>query len=297
MGWQILHLSQQAHLSLKHGQCAVDFATGDSISLPLDNLSIVVLESLHITLSAALLQKMAANGIAVFVCNETHTPNGVLLPFMQHFCTTKMAFQQIQWSAPFRSRIWQQIIKSKIKGQSAVLRQVGFTEAAEKLKLLAEYVLSGDSSNREGQAAALYWRTLYGTTFTRDDTTPLNAALNYGYAILRGIIARDISATGFIPCFGLHHNNQLNAFNLADDLIEPFRPLADILVYQLHQDQRLADGLTPDIKAELLNILTQDVAYNQQQKNLLAVTLDVCRSLASAVENKDPKQFLPFTYG
>ena len=208
-----------------------------------------------------------------------------------------MAFQQIQWSAPFRSRIWQQIIKSKIKGQSAVLRQVGFTEAAEKLKLLTEYVLSGDSSNREGQAAALYWRTLYGTTFTRDDTTPLNAALNYGYAILRGIIARDIAATGFIPCFGLHHNNQLNAFNLADDLIEPFRPLADILVYQLHQDQRLADGLTPDIKAELLNILTQDVAYNQQQKNLLAVTLDVCRSLASAVENKDPKQFLPFTYG
>lgn len=297
MGWQILHLSQQAHLSLKHGQCAVDFAAGDSISLPLDNLSIVVLESLHITLSAALLQKMAANGIVVFVCNETHTPNGVLLPFMQHFCTTKMAFQQIQWSAPFRSRIWQQIIKSKIKGQSAVLRQVGFTEAAEKLKLLAEYVLSGDSSNREGQAAALYWRTLYGTTFTRDDTTPLNAALNYGYAILRGIIARDIAATGFIPCFGLHHNNQLNAFNLADDLIEPFRPLADILVYQLHQDQRLADGLTPDIKAELLNILTQDVAYNQQQKNLLAVTLDVCRSLASAVENKDPKQFLPFTYG
>lgn len=297
MGWQILHLSQQAHLSLKHGQCAVDFAAGDSISLPLDNLSIVVLESLHITVSAALLQKMAANGIAVLVCNETHTPNGVLLPFMQHFCTTKMAFQQIQWSAPFRSRIWQQIIKSKIKGQSAVLRQVGFTEAAEKLKLLAEYVLSGDSANREGQAAALYWRTLYGTTFTRDDTTPLNAALNYGYAILRGIIARDISATGFIPCFGLHHNNQLNAFNLADDLIEPFRPLADILVYQLHQDQRLADGLTPDIKAELLNILTQDVAYNQQQKNLLAVTLDVCRSLASAVENKDPKQFLPFTYG
>lgn len=297
MGWQILHLSQQAHLSLKHGQCAVDFASGDSISLPLDNLSIVVLESLHITLSAALLQKMAANGIAVFVCNEAHTPNGVLLPFMQHFCTTKMAFQQIQWSAPFRSRIWQQIIKSKIKGQSAVLRQVGFTEAAEKLKLLAEYVLSGDSANREGQAAALYWRTLYGTTFTRDDTTPLNAALNYGYAILRGIIARDIAATGFIPCFGLHHNNQLNAFNLADDLIEPFRPLADILVYQLHQDQRLADGLTPDIKAELLNILTQDVAYNQQQKNLLAVTLDVCRSLASAVENKDPKHFLPFTYG
>lgn len=297
MGWQILHLSQQAHLSLKHGQCAVDFAAGDSISLPLDNLSIVVLESLHITVSAALLQKMAANGIAVFVCNENHTPNGVLLPFMQHFCTTKMAFQQIQWSAPFRSRIWQQIIKSKIKGQSTVLRQVGFTEAAEKLKLLAEYVLSGDSSNREGQAAALYWRTLYGTTFTRDDTTPLNAALNYGYAILRGIIARDIAATGFIPCFGLHHNNQLNAFNLADDLIEPFRPLADILVYQLHQDQRLADGLTPDIKAELLNILTQDVAYNQQQKNLLAVTLDVCRSLASAVENKDPKQFLPFTYG
>lgn len=297
MGWQILHLSQQAHLSLKHGQCAVDFAAGDSISLPLDNLSIVVLESLHITVSAALLQKMAANGIAVLVCNETHTPNGVLLPFMQHFCTTKMAFQQIQWSAPFRSRIWQQIIKSKIKGQSAVLRQVGFTKAAEKLKLLAEYVLSGDSANREGQAAALYWRTLYGTTFTRDDTTPLNAALNYGYAILRGIIARDIAATGFIPCFGLHHNNQLNAFNLADDLIEPFRPLADILVYQLHQDQRLADGLTPDIKAELLNILTQDVAYNQQQKNLLAVTLDVCRSLASAVENKDPKQFLPFTYG
>lgn len=297
MGWQILHLSQQAHLSLKHGQCAVDFAAGDSISLPLDNLSIVVLESLHITLSAALLQNMAANGIAVFVCNETHTPNGVLLPFMQHFCTTKMAFQQIQWSAPFRSRIWQQIIKSKIKGQSTVLRQVGFTEAAEKLKLLAEYVLSGDSANREGQAAALYWRTLYGTTFTRDDTTPINAALNYGYAILRGIIARDIAATGFIPCFGLHHNNQLNAFNLADDLIEPFRPLADILVYQLHQDQRLADGLTPDIKAELLNILTQDVAYNQQQKNLLAVTLDVCRSLASAVENKDPKQFLPFTYG
>ena len=297
MGWQVLHLSQQAHLSLKQGQCAVKFAAGDTISIPLDNLSVVILESLQITLSSALLQKLASRGIAVFVCNETHTPNGILLPFMQHFSVAKMAFQQITGSLPFRNRVWQQIVKNKITGQSTVLRKVGLVEQAEKLKLLSEYVQSADSTNREGQAAALYWRALLGPDFTRDAPSPVNAALNYGYAILRGIIARDITAVGFIPCFGLHHNNQLNAFNLADDLIEPFRPLVDDLVYRLYQDKCLSEELTPDVKAELLSILTWDLPYNHQQKNLLTITLDVCRSLATAIEAKDPKQFLPFTYG
>lgn len=297
MGWQVLHLSQQARLSLKQGQCAAELAAGDTISIPLDNLSVVILESLQITLSSALLQKLASNGIGVFVCNETHTPTGVLLPFMQHFSVAKMAFQQISWSLPFRNRVWQQIVKNKIRGQSAVLRKIGFAEQAEKLKLLSTYVQSADSTNREGQAASLYWRALYGPDFTRDAPSSLNAALNYGYAILRGIIARDIAAIGFIPCFGLHHNNQLNAFNLADDLIEPFRPLVDNLVYQLHQSNCLPEELTPDVKAELLSILTWDLSYNHQQKNLLTITLDVCRSLATAVEAKDPKRFLPFTYG
>lgn len=296
MGWQILHISRPAHLSLKHRQCTATFATEETVSIPVEELAVLVLENHQITVSAALLQRCAAAGVAVFVCSETHTPNGVLLPFLSHFQTAKMAFLQINVSAPFKNRIWQQLVKNKILGQSTVLKKFHYHTEADKLKMLADYVTSGDPANREGQAAALYWQTLYGRSFTRNTENSINAALNYSYAILRGMVARDIVSVGFLPCFGVHHNNQLNAFNLADDLIEIFRPIADETVYSLYVKDYLNQGLTPNIKSLLLSILTRDFLYYGQEKNVLVISLDVCRSLSQAVESKTAQLFKPFVY-
>lgn len=291
MGWQILQLSQQARLSLESNQCSIYFVENqEKISIPLDNLNAVILESHLITVSSALLQSFAENKIAVFVCDKSHIPNGILLPFMQYFTYTKVAYQQIAWSEPFKKRCWQKVIETKILNQAKVLGLFNKQIQADKLKLMSKMIQAGDSANVEGQAAALYWKTLFGPSFNREQESFINSALNYGYAILRGIVARSLVGNGFIPCFGIHHNNQFNAFNLADDLLEQFRPLVDWQV--LNMDE--SNSLERKEKAMLLELLVKEYSFEEEERSLLNICEQITDSLLEATTKKEYKRLKVF---
>lgn len=295
MGWQILTISQPARLTLKHKQCVL-FLTEkqEEVVVSLDNLSAVILESPAVTLTSALLQEFSTQQIVIFTCNASHLPNGILLPYMPYFAFSKMAHKQITWSEPFKKRLWQKIIKAKILNQAHVLRQQYKTETAEKLTFMANDIQTGDEKNVEGKAAALYWRTLFGQSFSRGHETFINSALNYGYAILRGVVARTLAGNGFIHCFGVHHCNQLNAFNLADDLMEPLRPLVDAQVLQMELRQKAE--LLPEQKRQLLALLVSEFSFDGQKRSLLNICEQISNSLALSTEQKDFRLLKLFYY-
>ncbi len=293
-GWQILNISQEAQLFLEHKQCVVHLKkTAEKVSLPISHLSAVILESPFITLSAALLREMAVQNVALFVCDESHLPCGVLLPYMRYFAYSKVAHLQKGWSEPFKGRVWQRIVQAKILNQAYVLRKQGHIPEGEKLIFLARGVTAADVSNIEGQAAALYWKTLFGANFTRDESSFVNSALNYGYAVLRGVVARELVGAGFIPCFGLHHQSYLNAFNLADDLLEPFRPVVDMTVLNLPSSDNTV--LLPQHKSSLLEILTKEYIFHKQRHSLLIIAGLVAGSLQQATLEKDYRKIKLFT--
>lgn len=293
MGWQILHISQPAQLTLEHKQCSLFLVEKhEKVILPFDNLSAVIIESHAVTITSALLQAFSANQIAVFVCNETHLPNGILLPFMPYFAYSKVAHLQAAWTEPFKKQIWKRIVQAKIANQAYVLKRQFRDKEAKKMTSMAAYVQTGDIGNLEGQAAAFYWRTLFGNSFSREQKIFANAALNYGYAILRGMVARCLTGTGFVPCFGVHHCNQLNAFNLADDLLEPFRPLVDLQVLSLNKPEN--DTLSPHDKASILELLVKEYLFEQEQRSLLNICEIVTSSLMQATEQKDYRKLKLF---
>ena len=257
------------------------------------NLSVLIVESPSIVLSSALLRELTKQNVAIFVCDESHIPCGALLPYMQYFAYSKVAHLQKNWSEPFKGRIWQRIVQAKIINQAYVLKNQGYLLEWEKLTFLASSVSPSDATNIEGQAAALYWKTLFGEGFTRDASSFINSALNYGYAILRGIVARELVGSGFIPCFGLHHQSTLNAFNLADDILEPFRPLVDLTVLSLAPQKDTL--LLPKHKSQILGILTKEYIYNKQRHSLFFIAGAVSGSLLQATLDKDYRKIKLFT--
>ena len=198
---------------------------------------------------------------------------------------TKHAFLQNNWSQSFKNRAWQKVVKTKILNQQQTLLKIT-NKANKQLGLIATKVQSADKTNREAYAATIYWHTLFDN-FKRNNTDDIrNSALDYGYSIVRSAIARSISATGFIPAFGFHHKSELNAFNLADDLIEPFRPFVDFEVYllnKIHTDSKL----NHQMRVELVNILNKQVVFNYKQTTLLNAIQQMIFSLLKASEYKD----------
>lgn len=288
MSWRVLNISNPCKLSVKNSQLLHEPQEGGATTLPLEDISVIILENSQIILTNYLLAQLAEYNIVLFSCDSKHIPAGTYIPFCQHSRNAEVAFLQSEWSEPFKKRIWQQIIKQKIINQSSVLESLkGYNE----LSYLVDKVQSGDSTNVESFSARIYWNTLFDD-FKRHNEDKKNSALNYGYAILRGIIARFIAATGFIPCFGLHHSNNLNAFNLADDIIEPFRPFVDKTVFKIFEDQEYEDeNLSKEDKIKLLQILNQQCIYKGEQISLLKACEKVCFSLVNSTKAKDYNNF------
>ena len=218
MAWQNLLISRPARLTLKNRQLRCEQDSGE-VNLALEDITSIVLESPQITLTSALIAACADENIAIITCDETHTPNGLLTSFLPHSRQAGMLRVQMAWSKPFTKRLWQLIVKQKITNQAATLKLCGKEHA--RLNKLATEVDSGDTKNCEAQAARLYFNLLFEgvshDTFRRHGDDLPNAALNYGYAVLRAAIARELVQFGFIPALGIHHCSELNAFNLADD--------------------------------------------------------------------------------
>lgn len=281
MGYINVYVSKDAHIFVKNNQLFLENKE-QKVDYPLEDLNCVLIENLNTTISTYTLSEFASFGILCFICNQNHLPSGVVLPFCEHYQTFSVFQNQISASKPLQKQLWQKIVINKIKNQNEVLNICG---GSDKLKTLQESVLSGDSGNNEAKASLIYFKELFGKNFLRrDDTIGINACLNYGYSIVRGFVARSIVMHGMQPFLGINHCNQLNQFNLADDLMEIFRPVVDLYVKIYLSDVK---ELTPKIKAELLNLINYDVLIDGQKQTVsYAIELFVQSFQKSLKESK-----------
>ena len=270
MGYRNIKIESSIGLHIKNSQLII----GDKgISFPLEDINCVLIENQSVTVSSYMLQEFAKNEIALYVCDEKHLPNAVLLPLVKHSRHFKMLTRQIEVGKPLIKRLWQQIIVCKIKNQALCLKEMELDDY-DKLLAMTKEVQSGDKTHVEAKAAAYYFRALYGDDFTRDNECIINSAINYAYAIIRGLIARSIVCYGLEPSLGMFHHSELNSFNLADDLIEVFRPLVDLYVASHFDIAEVDSDLTPQIKRDLFNIINYDMSV-KGDKRIISNCIDM----------------------
>jgi len=252
-----------------------------TITIPIEDIGVVVIDHPQITLTHWLINALLENNVALITCDNRHMPSGLLLPLEGNTTQSERFKSQIDASEPLRKQLWQQTIRQKILNQAAVLRQEG--RKADNMKYWADQVKSGDTENHEGRAAAYYWGELFDSSldFRRDpDGFAPNNLLNYGYAILRATVARSLVASGMLPTFGIHHHNRYNAYCLADDMMEPYRPYVDKLVLEIMDGCEILDELTKAHKTKLLQIPVLDVTINDRRSPLMLATQQTAASLA-----------------
>ncbi len=257
MAWRSVVISNPARLFLKHRALLVEQETG-AVNVPLEDITALVIDNPQVSLTSQLLSACAEHQIAVITVGRNHAPNGVLMPFLPHSRALKVMRQQLAMSVPHKKRLWQGLVQQKLRNQAELLARHDEHDMANRLYSLAERVRSGDPDNCEAQGAQLYFPTLFGLDFTRDQPHLANAALDYGYSIIRSALARALVSYGFLPAFGLHHKSEQNAFNLADDLIEPYRPLVDAQALAICRDAVPDAELDTTAKSRLVGLLHHD---------------------------------------
>ena len=237
-----LYFGNPAYLSLRNGQLVIrlpeveraelpDIVKQETVrTIPIEDIGVMVLDNKQITIAQGALAELVANSAAVITCDSKCMPTGMLLPLSGNTLHQERFRNQIEAAIPLRKQLWQQTVKAKIENQAYCL-QKNTSKSFVPLHVLARKVRSDDADNHEAQAAAYYWKNIFSDGFTRDkDGIPPNNLLNYGYAILRAVIARALVGSGLLPVYGIHHHNRYNAYCLADDIMEPYRPFVDDLV-------------------------------------------------------------------
>ena len=289
-----LCFSNPAYLSLKNAQLVIklpeiekattfteDFKKSTVLTRPIEDIGVVVLDHQQITITSGVLDALLENNCAVITCDSRSMPVGLLLPLAGNATQNERFRCQLNASLPLRKQLWQQTIQYKIKNQSAALKRCSKSET-KCMQVWAGEVRSGDPDNLEARAAQYYWKNLFphidGFTRDREGESP-NHLLNYGYAILRAIVARSLVASGLLPTLGIHHHNRYNAYCLADDIMEPYRPYVDLLVFDITQQYGVDIELSKDIKSELLSIPTLDVNINGKRSPLMIAVSQTTASL------------------
>lgn len=279
-----------AKISLKRGQLHLE-NDGGVHTLPIEDITALILESPQITVSSTLLSACQEYGVAVITCDDTHMPNGVLLPFQPHSRQSRVSHMQISWTQSLKKRLWQRVVQCKITNQAACLENIAGKEEAKRLYALAKRVNSGDPNNIEAQAARDYWPRLMGKDFRRSGSDATNAALNYGYTVLRAFVARSQVAYGLLPTFGIHHCNDLNAFNLTDDMMEVFRPFVDDMVYKLKSSEEIGAQnvhLPLEVRQGLANIGNITCKIDGNTHTIANACDKLTIGLVNAIEGKSP---------
>ena len=293
-----LYFGNPAYLSLRMGQMVIKLPEVETakdlpdvlkkqaeVTKPIEDIGVVVLDNRRITVTQGLLEALLENNCAVITCDSRSMPVGLMLPLYGNTTQNERFRCQLDSSLPLRKQLWQQTIKAKIANQAAVLSHCSGDPAKTMLRW-ADDVRSGDPDNIEGRAAAYYWKNFFSSvcgleTFTRDrEGLPPNNLLNYGYAILRAVVARALVSSGMLPTLGIHHHNRYNAYCLADDIMEPYRPYVDELVFAIVGEYG-TDGLelTKEIKARLLSIPTIDVTIGDRRSPLMVAATQTTASL------------------
>jgi CRISPR-associated protein Cas1 len=264
-------------------------------TVPIEDIGVLIMDHQQVVVTHMLLSALLENNVAVITCNEQHMPTGLLLNLDGHTVQTELFRMQIEASEPLRKNLWMQTVQAKLRNQAAVLEQIGIP--GDVLREFAKNVRSGDPDNLEARGAAHYWKHVFPShlQFVRHRFgAPPNNLLNYGYAILRAVVARSLVGSGLLPTLGIHHRNKYNAYCLADDVMEPYRPFVDELVVKLVvHDRIVATELTTAIRGELLKVPTLDVLIDEKRSPLLVAVQRSTASLAQCFQGDQRKALYP----
>lgn len=303
-----LCFSNPAYLSLKNEQLVIklpqveknndlpdSFKADATMTIPIEDIGVVVLDHKQITISQGLMEALLENNCAVITCDKSHLPVGLMLPLCGNTTQNERFRCQLDASLPLKKQLWQQTVQAKIGNQAVVLEKCRGSEVGNMQKWQKE-VRSGDPDNLEGRAAAYYWKNLFPDVedFTRErEGVSPNNLLNYGYAILRAIVARALVASGMLPTLGIHHHNRYNAYCLADDIMEPYRPYVDELVVNYTDENGCPEEITSDIKKVMLSIPVLDVRINGQRSPLMLAAGQTAASLYRCFTGESRKIIYP----
>lgn len=279
MSWRIVVISNSAKLEYKMEYMIV--RQSEITKIHLSEISMLIVESTAVSLTAGLLSELTKRKIKVIFCDEKRNPSSELVSYYGSHDTSAKVRQQVGWTAEIKKMMWTEIVSEKIRNQQRFLEDLGKKENV----MLAEYIKEiqpGDTTNREGHAAKVYFNAVFGMDFSRSLDIPINAALNYGYGIILSTFNREIVSNGYITQLGLFHDNMFNRFNLASDLMEPFRPLVDYMVLQmtLVEFERIQ-------KMELVNLMNKEVIINDRCELISNAIKIYCKSVFDALEDGD----------
>lgn len=292
MAWKGIYLSRAAYLSLSNHNLHIRFrqpAQGEpqELSLPLEDIDYLVIDTPEVSLSSPLIGALSGSSVLLLGVDERHQPCWAAFPWASYYQQGTTLDLQLQASLPLRKQLWAHIIRQKICAQASTLELVHREREARALHAMSRRVVSGDIGNMEARAARLYWRSLWkGRPFIRHADDLPNAMLNYGYALIRAAIARSLCALGFVPQMGLHHRSKGNAFNLADDLIEPYRPFIDRRVVRLLGAEPFENALSKEHRQQLLRILAADVVMDGETVVMTEAIVRTVSGLRHALQLK-----------
>lgn len=300
-----LYFCHPAYLSLRNKQMIIkipdvkaedgSMVIGEETTRPIEDIGIVMLDNSQITITHGLMEALLENNCAFITCDKRSMPTGMMLSLESHTLQSERFRQQIEASLPLKKQLWQQTVQAKIRNQAATLRQCKGDPAKCMTKWIND-VKSGDTNNLEARAAVFYWSSLFDNIsgFTRDrEGIPPNNLLNYGYAILRAIIARALVERGLLPIFGIHHRNRYNSYCLADDIMEPYRPYVDELVFQMVRQHVVYPELSKDQKIQLLSIATKEVTIEGKRTPLMVAATETATSLWRCYQGESRKISYP----
>lgn len=280
MSWRTVVVSRSAKLDYQMGYMVV--RQEETTKIFLNEISTVIIETTAVSITGALLCEFVKNKIKVIFCDEKRNPCSELMPYYGAHDTSAKIRNQIAWSEDIKARVWTEIVSEKIRKQKELLERVGKDEEATLLQSYLSEIQYGDSTNREGHAAKVYFNALFGKDFTRTSDSNINAALNYGYSIILSSFTREIVANGYITQIGLFHDNMFNQFNLASDLMEPFRPIVDRTVYEME-----LQVFEKEEKMKLVDLLNQSVRIHDRMEYVNNAIKIYCKSIFDALGDKD----------
>lgn len=282
MSWRLVVISKRSKLDYKMGSLVVR-SEDDEKRIFLGDISVLMCETTAISITAYLLAELTARKIKVIFCDNQHNPASELIPMYGSYVSSGRIRDQIAWTTSSKEKVWQEIIRCKIKNQASVLQKAGQEDKAKQLLTYAEQVEPGDKTNREGHAAKVYFNSLFGLEFYRDASDIRNSILNYGYTILLSCFNREIAASGYLTQLGIWHDNAENPFNLGSDLMEPFRPIIDWFAYE-HSDFAVFEK---EEKVQVLDLLNSKVKIDNTEQYLNNAIGIYARSVFSALTEGD----------
>lgn len=280
-------------INVRLSNLVIDCGEGGKTMLPLSQVAALVLSNQHVNVTNAVLAGVSANGGIVVVSDSKFQPSGMLLPLDAHYAQGERFRRQASVAQPVQKRLWQQIVRTKIVSQAAVLKRLAENDGG--LPFLATQVSSGDTGNHEAQAAQRYWRLVFNNPhFRRNrEANDQNRLLNYGYAVLRALTARAICGAGLHPALGIHHHNRYDPFALASDLMEPFRPKVDETVAKIVYEHGEGVALGKDVKRSIITAITGLIEVDGETRTIFSVLAKCASSLTSVYAGERKKLFLP----